>query len=119
MSYDEKELFWAAGFLEGEGSFSGSDGHFKIRADQTYTREPLDRLMKLFGGSVFPLSNQKRRDAGSNTKDNMRWQVGSVGAIVAILSLYPLLSIRRRVQIDKAFGIIHGKTLFEVVSGVA
>lgn len=106
--FDEKELFWAAGFLEGEGSFysndSGYTSQIRIQAVQTATTEPLERLQRLFGGNLVPVSREKERQKGScNTKDNWRWSLYSDKAVIAMLHLYSLMSNKRKAQIQYAF----------------
>src|SRR5207237_4509056 len=46
-----RELCWAAGFLEGEGSFSSYGGTEKVAAVQI-RRPPLNRLRRVFGGAI-------------------------------------------------------------------
>jgi len=45
-------LHWAAGFLEGEGTFGFRGATATIHAAQTENPAPLGRLLALFGGSV-------------------------------------------------------------------
>jgi hypothetical protein len=98
MPTDSEELYWAAGFLEGEGSFI-HNGSPRLYANQTNTREPLERLQKIFGGSVMLTNNENQRSRGRNSKDCWAWQVYSSQAVVAMIRLYPLMSIRRQEQI--------------------
>jgi hypothetical protein len=102
MSFDEKELYWAAGFLEGEGSFVYNQGGAVIKAVQTDTLEPLERLQRLFGGSIRPVSRERDRLKGSNARDNWVWAVYGGGAIAGILVLYPQMSGKRRAQMTEA-----------------
>jgi hypothetical protein len=60
----ETDLAWAAGFLDGEGYFGlrkQTAAYFVpvIEAAQVATREPLDKLALLFGGSVNRRSGQR------------------------------------------------------------
>lgn len=50
MSISLVQLGWAAGFLEGEGSFTNG-GSPCVSAGQVQ-REPLERLSALFGGRI-------------------------------------------------------------------
>jgi hypothetical protein len=47
----KREIAWAAGFLEGEGSFR-LDTTPTVRADQI-NREPLEKLARCFGGRIY------------------------------------------------------------------
>lgn len=88
------ELAWAAGFLEGEGSFSRTQrNHMRVCAEQT-TTEPLDRLLRLFGGS---LHTGKKRSEKWNICHS--WYVTSDRARGVVLTLYQFMSPRRRLQI--------------------
>jgi hypothetical protein len=93
-----RDLEWAAGFLEGEGAFVSRNCEM-VRAMQRQ-REPLDRLARLFGGSV-------RSYLAGRTKLGERtpiwhWQVSGGRARGVMLTLYHLLSTRRRAQIRAA-----------------
>lgn len=51
MAWSREDLAWAAGFLEGEGSFSvNTTGNSKIPTVQAaqVQEEPIDRLLKIF-----------------------------------------------------------------------
>ena len=97
---DEREVYWAAGFLEGEGCFTSTKwGSPRIRANQTATREPLDRLVKIFGGKIDPVDNSRNRDRGMKTQDAFVWYLGAIPAIIALFKLYPLMSSHRQEQI--------------------
>lgn len=87
--------YWAAGFLEGEGCFTPCKGRPRINAAQVQ-REPLDRLQRLFGGTIRLV----RRD-NPKWNDCHIWNL-HIGAEDVSLLLYPLLSSRRQAQIDKA-----------------
>jgi hypothetical protein len=85
-------LEWAAGFLEGEGSFVGNDGRVIVVAGQK-DPECLYRLQELFGGTI----HQRR------TRDFYVWQLGQKEpAKELMLKLRPFMSARRKEQIDKA-----------------
>ena len=55
-----KDLYWAAGFLEGEGGFGmyGPKNAWSVQAAQVQ-KEPLERLKSLFGGSITYESKRK------------------------------------------------------------
>lgn len=86
------DLDWAAGFLEGEASFRHS--HVAVRQVQ---REPLDRLARVFGGRVLPVKQHPRWNLCHY------WGVSGSRARGVMLTLFVLLSTRRRQQIRAAF----------------
>lgn len=47
------QLAWAAGFIEGEGSFSNT-----VTAAQVQ-KEPIERLHALFGGRIYQRQNKR------------------------------------------------------------
>lgn len=85
------DLAWAAGFMEGEASFSTPAGASVIVAEQK-SREPLDRLVWMFGGRI---SRRKRGE--------YQWRVSGPRARGIMLTVYVWLSERRRAQVDRAF----------------
>lgn len=80
------EIGWVAGFLEGEGSFTGWTG---VKAAQKQL-EPLERLQALFGGSLSRHGN-----------DMHIWQLYGARARGLMMTLYSLMSPRRKEQIRK------------------
>lgn len=92
---DLKELYWAAGFLEGEGTFLVDRSG--ITAAQVQ-RQPLDRLQKLLGGKVVgPYEHNKNR----NGQPFYRWGLYGSNAIGLMMTLYTLMSPRRKEAIVK------------------
>ena len=86
------DLFWAAGFLEGEGEFLSAQGYYPRLSASQKEPEPLYMLQRLFGGSVRP------REKGA-----WRWYLqGSHRSTEIMQLLYPLLSPRRQAQVRKA-----------------
>jgi len=93
-----RNLEWAAGFLEGEGSFRNCNKHpcEQISADQVQL-EPLQKLQNLFGGSIGKPSKQK-----SNQQPLSKWTISGTRARGVMLTLYALMSSRRKLQIREA-----------------
>jgi len=83
-------LEWAAGFVEGEASFQNQAGSPTMHAPQV-NREPLVRMLVLFGGTIDP-----PRKVGSPTSC---WRISGARARGVMLTLYPLLSEKRKQQI--------------------
>src|SRR3990167_11149877 len=89
---DTKELYWAAGFLDGEGCFTnGKLPYPVIRAGQN-ERQLLDKLQ-----SVFHLGSVKKY----GKRMWHEWIVSSSNSIGIMMTLYPLLSTRRQNQIKQ------------------
>jgi len=93
-----RDLEWAAGFLEGEGHFRSS----RVEAKQISTTEPLERLLAIFGGHVETFSMEYRRQQGGKANDGSIWGVGGARARGVMMTLFPLLSTRRKAQIRGA-----------------
>lgn len=97
------DLYWAAGFIEGEGSVARigrkTFGSVTVSACQV-EREPLERLLGMFGGII-----DKRKPRGFKTNKLQHvWRVSGSRARGVAMTLYPLLSQRRQGQIRTAFG---------------
>jgi hypothetical protein len=101
------EIGWAAGFIEGEGSFARRAsaaarrkyGPITPRVDAVQkTQEPLIRLLRLFGGTIGQHNSRviDERTGKRYTAHAYRWRVGGSRAVGVMLTLYPLLSQRRQ-----------------------
>lgn len=93
------DIAWAAGFIEGEGSFKKHARSYRIVCGQN-DREPLDRLSALFGGSI----RLQHRMYRGEPRPIFVWEVYGEKAGRAIDLIYPFLSARRREQADNARG---------------
>lgn len=88
-----KDIAWAAGFIEGEGSF----GHVStacVRAAQVQ-REPLERLQKMFGGNIRLQKRNRTNPRNANSADIWNWYIYGRRAASVIMTILPLLSARR------------------------
>jgi len=98
-----QDIHWAAGFLEGEGSFFGNWQKIKywpvVKADTTDV-ECLERLRELFGGSI---QKEKPRASRKGNSIAYQWRVTGRRAIEAMMILRPLMAKRRQCQIDLTF----------------
>lgn len=85
---------WAAGFLEGEGSFSGggTHGYGRVSAPQVQ-RWPLEQLQKLFGGTIADYREKR---------NTYHWWVTGSRARGVMMTLYSLVSPKRQEQIRAA-----------------
>ena len=97
---NERDLYWLAGLLEGEGSFTtagrrGRSTRQPVIALGMTDEQPVKRAAQLMGSSVY--SYQPRRP---NSKRNYQMRVNGKNAVPWLLVLKPLLSPRRQSQID-------------------
>lgn len=102
------ELSWTAGFLEGEGIFwFGKEKASEITLAATQVqKEPLERLMKYFGGAYYYWTPNKERQKGWSP--TWRWHINGFAAASVMMTLYVLMSPRRQEQIAAA--ITHWKS---------
>jgi hypothetical protein len=108
MPVDTKDIYWAAGFLEGEGTFQNPVGAgFRIAAPQVQ-REPLDRLQRMFGGGIGLYGRQKRL----NHSDCHTWHISGRAAAAVAMTLYVLMSPKRKAQIEGALKRWRGQKFF-------
>lgn len=90
------DLAWAAGFLEGEGSFIyNGAGRIIVQGVQT-NREPLRRLQRMFGGSIKTYHQERRKPLHT-------WSVHGMRGRGVMLTLWAFMSRRRKGQINRAF----------------
>lgn len=92
-----KDLYWAAGFIEGEGSFTAYKASIGVRADQVQ-KEPLDRLQRIFGGTVYLRQHPSR----ANVQPIHAWNISGKTAAGVMMTLFKLMSPRRQEQINIA-----------------
>ena len=99
MSISTQDIHWAAGFLEGEGSFDFHGCTTRIVAVQVASG-PLEKLQKLFGGVIRPRPHRVAHHSPANY-----WCVCGHAASGLMMTLYSLMSDKRKVQIKKALAI--------------
>jgi len=92
-----RDLAWAAGFLEGEGSFRLNGNSQRVSAVQV-NLEPLFELVQLFGGIV----QENRLKDVRDRQPIGEWRVSGARARGVMFTLYPFLSAKRQRQIKKA-----------------
>lgn len=89
------DIAWAAGFLEGEGSFAAKRRALAVYGEASAPQvnlEPLERLQAMFGGSIRPA-------AGGSI---FVWRAcGELGRAV-MRAVYPWMSKRRQAQIERS-----------------
>ena len=101
-SVDDVSAAWAAGFLEGEGSFMQWQGRARIKATQV-DREPLERLQALFGGPICKEGGPSRA-TNPRRQEAWYWAVSGERALYVIETVERHMSAKRKEQIAKAKG---------------
>ena len=92
-----QDIAWAAGFLEGEGSFQRKGGGISMSVNAVQVnKEPVQRMVELFGGSL----NMYRRKLPS--ADIWRWEASGARARGIAMTVYPFLSGKRQAQVLSA-----------------
>ena len=98
-----RDLDWAAGFLEGEGSFRVSRAQrspFAIVSAGQVQKEPLEHLQRIFGGQIYFRPRHQ-----SNRQDFWQWQKAGSHAVGIMMTLYGLMSPRRQEQIRTTLAV--------------
>lgn len=98
----DRDIGFAAGFYEGEGSCCRGGDHRRLLPMVVIgqnEREPLDWLRARFGGWVG-----WRNDPRQKTGGHWQWGVSGVRAHGFLLTVFGLLSQRRQAQIRKVLG---------------
>jgi hypothetical protein len=108
-----EEIAWAAGFLEGEGSFTWQGKYFKISAVQV-DNEPLRRLLRYFGGSIREESGRRAGGDSYQRQPSFRWTLCGNAALEVGSTLRPWLSARRQARIPDLDAIRAGGTFMYV-----
>lgn len=90
------DIYWTAGFLEGEGCFTLIDKGPIIEAAQV-NKDPLEKLQNLFRGSLNLYKNHKN----PNSKPIWTWSLRSSRSMGLMMTLYSIISAKRQDQILK------------------
>jgi hypothetical protein len=90
------ELAWSAGFFEGEASFKTTGIHTPGILVSQVNREPLDRLLAIFGGQIRFQRKQK-----PGWSDQYNWYVHAARAVGIAMTIYQFMSAKRKTQIEK------------------
>src|SRR5690349_4872218 len=83
-----RDLAWAAGFIEGEGSFSNNGTVAAVQRSP----EPLEMLLALFGGSLR--LERKHRGGFAPTTRMWIWRTNGARGRGVAMTLYPFLTTR-------------------------
>ena len=92
-----KDFSWAAGFIEGEGTFAfvSKNNSPQVKVSQVQ-RQPLGWLEEMFGGNICPVD----RDPQTAVRKAYTWNLCGPPAIGLMMTLYAFMTVRRRGQID-------------------
>jgi hypothetical protein len=97
-----RDLYWTAGFIEGEGSFVWR--HTPDVVASQVQKEPLERLYALFGGNLNVRESRPTAN-GYIAKPIWMWsRSGGFGAGL-MMTLFPLMSPKRQEQIKRVLAI--------------
>lgn len=95
-----RQVEWAAGFLEGEGCFYSSPlgvrAHRNSVTAAQVQREPLQRLVNMFGGAIYNVPPKKPTHAPAFV-----WTTTGARAVGIAMTVYSLMSPKRKMQIGK------------------
>ena len=97
------ELWWAAGFIDADGTFPLGQTTLVVDACQK-SPELLYRLQAIFGGRVYCSPYRTRGDKKAPPIWN--WRVYGARALGVMQTLYPLLSQKRQNRIAHLIGLI-------------
>lgn len=102
MPLTPRNIEWIAGFLEGEGAFglSGPNRKSALVAAAQVQMEPLERLMRMVGGNLHTHTSKK-----PNHQVQGRWSLSGINAAGLMMTVYPLMSPRRKEQIRAALSV--------------
>ena len=93
------DIHWIAGFLEGEGSFAGYEYpkhcNFRVTAAQKQ-KWPLEKLNSIISGKIYPMKDHNKKDGIFVWYTDMNTSAG------LMMTIYPLMSPKRKEQIEKA-----------------
>lgn len=99
-----KDVAWAAGFMEGEGSFvlAGRNKVSPVVSVAQVQREPLERMQRMFGGNISLQRRSLKRPTNQDIHQ-MAWTGRRAAEI--IMTLYVLMSPRRQEQMRKVLDV--------------
>lgn len=108
IPFNREDLAWAAGFLDGEGSFTAYTDEKRSKCQLSITapqvnRQPLDRLASIIGGSVSGPQLKSKSGFVSSNKIQHRWSISSFEQSQAVIALlWCWMSDPKRKQAEQA-----------------
>lgn len=107
-----KDVYWTAGFFDGEGSSAFAvDKRARVRRGHTLASisqkdpELLHQVQRLFGGSVGPRKIRSVIRGKCYRGTYYTWQISGPRARGFLMTIYSLLSTRRQGQVRKALQV--------------
>lgn len=94
------EIAWAAGFIEGEGCVQVTNFKSIVLSAVQISREPLDRLVRLFGGTICRPKRQYKNNSLIH-----KWDLCGPRAAAAIMTIYVLMSEKRKKKMREALAV--------------
>ena len=96
------DIAWVAGLFEGEGSCNGNNG--QNQRVYIYQKDPyiLVKCQRLFGGSVCQRSTGRNRFKTEDGGMIHRWNLYGPRGRGFLMTIYSLLSPRRKAQVKRA-----------------
>jgi len=121
----EVDIAWAAGFLEGEGSFEHArrpamdtrvkHGTLRVSVEQTQLG-PLEKLQSLFGGKIYgPYVRKPRYIGGANIQPLWIYRITGESARELVLDIFPYLFEKRKEKILSILDAVPSKIRMGVV----
>ena len=98
------EIGWAAGFIEGDGSFARNKFSGSVCVSQV-NLEPLEHLLEIFGGSVYRKRFKRTNPAWNDAHE---WRATGPRSRGIMMTLYSMLSAMRQEQVRCALQITGG-----------
>ena len=90
--YDQTMIAWAAGLFEGEGSFCFNYGKPKAIQIASTDRDVLEKVVEVFGGSIYTLSRDKMK---AHWKTEYVWKLRTSDTLDFFSKVEPFLGERR------------------------
>lgn len=93
---DKHDIYWVAGLLEGEGSFTSKANKFPRVTCEMTDEDVIKKLHSLLGGQLYKPTKRQ-----SHWKQSWQWTyVKSHEAAAFMQKIYPYMGERRKKQID-------------------
>lgn len=89
-----RDIAWAAGFYEGEGSVMFHWRLVRVEIQQTQ-QWVLEKMRDLFGGTIY----LRKKPVKGGRQVTWQWQIGGAHAAGVMMTLYSFLSPRRQYQV--------------------
>lgn len=89
------DIAWAAGILEGEGSFNQKNSYaINISCNMT-DLDVLEKLQRIFGGNIYTVKKRKE-----HWKQSWVWSLNGKEALHTVIILKPYMMSRRSTKIQ-------------------